>query len=1357
MSSKIIVDKNFNNTRTFQSLKVPIYSSLPPATTGQTGNIIFNQSDNQYYGCDGTTWFTLAGFSDIPPGVIINVDGTISLTQFLTTNVFNSRDGTLQITGSDGPPTGDPGTIGGELVWDINTGDLYIHTGGGVWRLIGGGLPIIPPGTIVNVDGSISFPQFTTNIFNTTDGTLRITGSDGVPTGNPGTDGGEIVWDINTGDLYIHTGSGSWEKIGPQSLSDTLIIGNTTDGLDINLTSSNLVVDSNSNVVTEQFLGTGITNGFITITGINGNPTGVPSGSGQLVRNATTNQLFIHTGAGSWLPISGTIVPFVLNNIGVGVQVFDTASPVGVGNLRTLVSSDSSITISQIGNEINLTLSPLPPPSITLQNQGLFGAAVYNDTSVPPVYNFRRLYSSNGSLTVLQEAEQINLQVTASSTSAISNEGGGAEIYIDGTASPFELRTLTSPTATVTITEVGDEIQLEVAGATPATYANLGSGEPVWDGAVSPVGLNTLSSSDSSVLIDPIPGGGIDLRAVLAGPGTIDNVGGGSEIYKTGTSSPFELRTLESSDSSIAIIDTGDTLNLQVTTSPFTPSINANLFVPTPSGRLQVMNVANAGTPWEPSGVSNQGTDTNVIYFQAQQPPTPTEFNTYLRMEVNQFTGTTIETANNATYGATYPGVPEVINAQDTNPSNQHFNDLTITSGNNMFISGSNRGNVFVNAGSNFFDTGNLPGDINLTAGGSGNGSVLGAGNLILSSGSWNAQGNSTIRCNGPNVVTSPTPTAENGTIEFVQNGATIIEINRISTTDIKQGNLVLSNPTSNVIVAGGSVLVSSGGNIRLLGPGGQLTTNTTANIFITTDGDVQFNPSRGIYMVYPTITLNNLPRPNYLSSSSIAPIPSQINMDSSAGEIEFDFSNQPFWGTGSLDFQLNNNKITADSQLILTPVNGSVNINANKYPIDVYSTSLQNGQALFTLTNNSPNYNIPFIADNSSPWIAVGGNSSGNIPIWWSGTQFAFERFRNAELTANGQLKGVIRTKEGTYIAVGRNKSLLRSPAGIQSWSVVTTPTLEALPNQDFTAIEQNTYNGQIVIGTSRGVILSSNDDGLTWSILNSELLTPTQPPPPNPPRYLNIKSIKFDMLTEYWMICGAIASSVFIPFGQPKGAIFWSQNPSMLASPQVIERIWEVYSIYKDPFYSGWHLGGELGYYFKFTTDIPSTNPANQLEGTVTPTQSSATNIKSVYVDSATGYVYMAGSVASPVTERASIWRSINGGISFTNIFVASSGNGFVFESIFKDPSGNRFFASGGTGPGGAIDAGGNTLLYQSYDGNTWTIINNPVESLDVPGFESRPFTVVYKPQTRQTRYTTKPFTGVFRVRFAIIEKRV
>lgn len=61
--------------------------------------------------------------------IVVTSNGNISLAPAAT----NATEGFLRATHMPGAPTGNPGTLGGELAYDTVGNNLYIHTGGGVW------------------------------------------------------------------------------------------------------------------------------------------------------------------------------------------------------------------------------------------------------------------------------------------------------------------------------------------------------------------------------------------------------------------------------------------------------------------------------------------------------------------------------------------------------------------------------------------------------------------------------------------------------------------------------------------------------------------------------------------------------------------------------------------------------------------------------------------------------------------------------------------------------------------------------------------------------------------------------------------------------------------------------------------------------------------------------------------------------------------------------------------------------------------------------------------------------------------------------------------------------------------------
>src|SRR4029077_4752217 len=86
---------------------------------------------------------------------------------------------------------------------------------------------------------------------------------------------------------------------------------------------------------------------------------------GSLWWNDTGARLFIcqsnTIGSAIWTLINVTASGFItnLNNVGGGFQIFQGLSGT-VANLRTITSSDASITITQAPNVIDFTLQPKP-------------------------------------------------------------------------------------------------------------------------------------------------------------------------------------------------------------------------------------------------------------------------------------------------------------------------------------------------------------------------------------------------------------------------------------------------------------------------------------------------------------------------------------------------------------------------------------------------------------------------------------------------------------------------------------------------------------------------------------------------------------------------------------------------------------------------------------------------------------------------------------------------------------------------------------------------------------------------------------------------------------------------------------
>jgi hypothetical protein len=140
---------------------------------------------------------------------------------------------------------------------------------------------------------------------------------------------------------------------------------------------------------------------------------------------------------------------------------------------------------------------------------------------------------------------------------SIENVGGGVELYRDGTGpDPFELRTLTSTTLELTqnANTVSAEFELENLSAT---------GCAIWNGQYGPAGFKSLYA-------DPTQGISLSCEADririvnLRGDATCANVGAGSQVYVTGSTGPFNFRTIRSSDSTVQVTQNATDIDLKV-------------------------------------------------------------------------------------------------------------------------------------------------------------------------------------------------------------------------------------------------------------------------------------------------------------------------------------------------------------------------------------------------------------------------------------------------------------------------------------------------------------------------------------------------------------------------------------------------------------------------------------------------------------------------------------------------------------------------------------------------------------------------------------------------------------------------
>jgi len=155
---------------------------------------------------------------------------------------------------------------------------------------------------------------------------------------------------------------------------------------------------------------------------------------GNILLNRTTKEFCYHDGEG-WTCIDGTVGSLVtLSDSNDGVPPGPGVSLIADGlgpdlELYTLLSTDASISIGQIGDVINFTAN--------------VGNITSSDSSVDIT-----IVGNNYDLSV----ENVNV-------------GGGAQLYRSLSTSPFEFRTLISPLGSISITQTANTIELESTGS----------------------------------------------------------------------------------------------------------------------------------------------------------------------------------------------------------------------------------------------------------------------------------------------------------------------------------------------------------------------------------------------------------------------------------------------------------------------------------------------------------------------------------------------------------------------------------------------------------------------------------------------------------------------------------------------------------------------------------------------------------------------------------------------------------------------------------------------------------------------------------------------------------------------------
>lgn len=377
-------------TTSFNTIRVGNTSGVPTSAPSTEGWFLYDSTNNNAYVFGNGVWSRIYSTGSVPTLQEVTTAGATT-NQNLT---FNSN---LQITGNVSNPGGNvtvqdnldvTGTIDvqGKLtnttapnvinidvpLRNVSGGDLVLSDN----VTITGNLNI--QGSIANAVGSATFddsvtmpvnqPQNTTKLF-------KVTTVNGIPTSTPAD--GSICYDQN-GDLYYVRQNGVWTNIwtnayGP-SLSQVMLVGNTTGAVDLSVNSGqkvrfaggNLTIDNSADSKPVLVGYNNATNSHPVIIGNNNRMYGVGIAIGRSVDTGTTspgqNYLFGTSIGGT------TATANCYDNIAIGFVCLGS-------NAGTITSAQGNISIG------GGTLAPITSGSYNVAVGHNAGAALTTGTN----------------------------------------------------------------------------------------------------------------------------------------------------------------------------------------------------------------------------------------------------------------------------------------------------------------------------------------------------------------------------------------------------------------------------------------------------------------------------------------------------------------------------------------------------------------------------------------------------------------------------------------------------------------------------------------------------------------------------------------------------------------------------------------------------------------------------------------------------------------------------------------------------------------------------------------------------------------------------------------------------------------
>ena len=147
------------------------------------------------------------------------------------------------------------------------------------------------------------------------------------------------------------------------------------------------------------------------------------------------------------------------------------------------------------------------------------------------------------------------------SGATVQNVGGQLEWYVNGTASPFDFRTLETTgdvfgTQNANTIEVNHSINLVDVGTGQtligAKTSVGGDVEIALRKVIAGTGISIADSGDALTIANTVPAG------------SCANVGAGAQVYVVASANPFQFRTIRSSDASVSVTQNVNDIDLTV-------------------------------------------------------------------------------------------------------------------------------------------------------------------------------------------------------------------------------------------------------------------------------------------------------------------------------------------------------------------------------------------------------------------------------------------------------------------------------------------------------------------------------------------------------------------------------------------------------------------------------------------------------------------------------------------------------------------------------------------------------------------------------------------------------------------------